>query len=35
MKRIGKIAKKAMNWYAEKYAECYGDRYHVYAYRVY
>ena len=35
MKRIGKIAKKAIDWYIEKYIECYNDRYHRYAFKFY
>lgn len=27
MKNIMSIVKKAFDWYVEKYAECYGDRY--------
>lgn len=35
MKKILNFGKKALNWYSNKFNECYADRYQKYAYRFY
>ena len=35
MKKIGNLAKRAMKWYFNQYAQCYNDKYYRYTYRVY
>ena len=35
MKTIGNLAKKAIKWYFDQYAQCFNERYYKYSYRLY